>query len=128
MSAGDFSFLPRKILRPADKSTPEVKSAVEFIVTSASRIEPVDARLEATSDVEDEKKSSPKGKQPAKEKYLDDSAYLALLELALSDHAVWTNAQLVEAMESDTDGCEHLLLPCYVFARFDRAKLFPSVM
>ena len=123
MNEGNFSFLPRKITRSATRPTVKVKSAPRNASAfNSTRSDVCSYAKEAKEDIA----SSTKWKEPLTNKYLEDSAYTALLELALSDYTIWADAHLMESMSSNADGCEYPLIFFSSLRGLIERKSYPS--
>lgn len=109
----ELTFLPRKLMQARKKSiTSTKKHNVDSIITtgkstSSRPIKELVHEEKERDEVGEEHGKSPMGNLPHKEKVLDDGAYTSLLELALSDYAIWKDKYLTELMnDSETEGCK----------------------
>ncbi|KAL5529925.1 hypothetical protein ACEPAF_6182 [Sanghuangporus sanghuang] len=92
MSSSSFAFIPRKLAQTGQNAGDAVKSRKSF---NRKPDIPAEHVVSTTSFAQDKKKEG---------KYLDDSAYTILFELTLSEHALWSNHELLEAMEANEEG------------------------
>ncbi|EJD01692.1 uncharacterized protein FOMMEDRAFT_111707 [Fomitiporia mediterranea MF3/22] len=90
MSSSEFTFIPRKLSKHTRTSN------------DASGLRLPAQRKE--TQVEQVPSTPASGRKHKEEKYLDDGTYTVLLELALSDYALWSNFELFETMEANEDG------------------------
>ena len=94
MSTSDFAFIPRKLAKSSRNAGGTIKSQKAF--TRQAEIASVPA-ASSSSLTQDQNKNA---------KYLEDSAYTTLFELALSEYALWSNHELMEVLEANEEGCE----------------------
>ncbi|KAI5117043.1 hypothetical protein M0805_007900 [Coniferiporia weirii] len=119
MSAPGFSFVPRKLAGPGKKSVSGIgtpskaasssKSGSTSAWPAAQRrtlagvVEQHDCGLgpeNANEKIAVGQKTDYKRKQKETEKYLEDGAYAVLLELTLSEHALWADRGLLERADA----------------------------
>ncbi|THH05202.1 hypothetical protein EW145_g4966 [Phellinidium pouzarii] len=113
MSTHEFYFVPRKLAKSREKLTSETKTPIES-VSSGSSAElyktsgptPATCRGPGKKDADnaDDAEVPYRPKQKEKERFLDDSAYMSLLELALSEYALWSDPELLERMDVNGEG------------------------
>ncbi|KAL5487587.1 hypothetical protein ACEPAI_5695 [Sanghuangporus weigelae] len=95
MPSSNFAFIPRKLAQTGQNAGDAVKSRKSF---NRKPDIPAEHVVSTTSFSRDKKKE---GKHLD---ILDDSAYTTLFVLALSEHALWSNHELLEAMEANEEG------------------------
>lgn len=113
METPGFAFVPRKLA----KAGVGVKSQYKDASSSRKTLNhiPESQPLPFTAS---DSASEAKCKD---DKYLDDKAYVALFELALSEHAIWSSTELQEAVDGNEDGCECHFYYTLALSKFDRA-------
>jgi hypothetical protein len=105
-----FAFLPRKVQKKTVTSATSSSSAaaLSLVASTSSEQVPTSAPRHGDSGVSAEGSTSRKtnGKPNQIEKRVSDDAYASLALLAFSDHALWFDADLREAVSSSEDGCK----------------------
>ena len=100
MTSSNFAFIPRKLT----KKTLQERICSTF-VSSASDSAPTPQNRIDNIDFEYDRQAGPS--KPRKEQsLLEESDYADLIALALSDHALWSNHELMDLINSSDEGCK----------------------
>ena len=97
MSPSEFAFVPRKLAKLKESSNPPY-----IYRPTSSRI--TSQQLTAENDNNTTTERRPKGKENVT--LLEESTYVSLLEIALSEYSIWSSSVLSKHLETDEDGCE----------------------
>ncbi|KAH8106498.1 hypothetical protein DFH11DRAFT_1639925 [Phellopilus nigrolimitatus] len=105
MATPGFAFVPRKLAKSGEKPVkPARQVASSSKIAESTHAKAGEMYAGGGDDSESVRARRQTGRLKQKEAYLDDGAYAALLELALSDHALWSSREMLEIMETNEDG------------------------
>ena len=100
MTSSNFAFIPRKLT----KKTLQERICSTFVSSASDGAPTPQNRID---DIEFEYDRQPGPSRPRKEQsLLEESDYADLIALALSDHALWSNHELMDLMNSNDEGCK----------------------